>query len=167
MVNTIDSASLLELQGANTESLGFSRTTGFVTTASGGSTLALSKTFSVTVTMADNVDLSDSAKAFLADLECGKLPDAGEGQSGTYDSLGITANQSRTTSAPHSSDVATSATTEYSVTDGHSSFTVSLTESTDVETNSRLLLLGMNSDSDDTVTISTRSGSVAAATSAA
>ena len=117
------------------------------------------------MTMADNVELSDAAKAFLGDLESGKLPDPDQGQSRPYNVLGMTINQSKTTSGPHGSDVAMSATTEYSVTDGGASFTVSLTNSTDVKSNLRLLLPGMNSDSDDTVTVSTSNGSTVAATS--
>lgn len=167
MSHSIDSTTVFESQSATRASLSFSRTTGNTTIEGSSAGFALSKTSSVTVAIADNVQLSDSAKAFLTDLESGKIPDPGQGQSGNYTSLGMTINQSRTTSGPHSSDIATSTTTYYSVANGDSSFTVSVTESADAKFNSRLLLLGISSDSDDTVTITKSNESAVAATSTA
>ncbi len=99
MSNTINSTGLLEPQGSNSKSLGFSRTTGIVTTGFGGTTFAISRSLSATVKMADNVDLSETAKAFPGDLESGNLPDLGPGQSGAYKSLG--ASRSRKIERAH------------------------------------------------------------------
>ncbi len=169
----MSSTNALDSKSLDSVSLSFSRTKSNTIVGGNDATFSLSKSSSVTVTMADNVDLSDTGKAILAaqtllsDLASGKVPDSSQDQTETYNVLGVKTNQSTTISGPHSSDVATSATTEYSVTDGTSSFTVSLTDSTEVESSSRLLLLGMNSNSDDTVTVSTGNESMIAATSTA